>query len=256
MASEFSYLNQKDSIELDADLMSEEGGFSVDQLMELAGLSVAAAVQKEFPISSHKRVAVFVGPGNNGGDGLVAARHLFHFGYSPWVCMPRVISSGIQPRLVRQLRQLDIDITETIPDHLADKCDVIVDSIFGYSFKGDIRAPYDAAIAAIKATEGRVSLVAVDIPSGWDVERGDTTGQGLQPNVLVSLSAPKLCARSLASGTVHYLGTECFCLNARLREFACLISCLVGGRFVPPSIVRKYKMKLPAYPGAEQIARL
>ena len=54
-------------------------GFSVDQLMELAGLSVACAVAAE--AAAPARVLVLAGPGNNGGDGLVAARHLHHFGY-------------------------------------------------------------------------------------------------------------------------------------------------------------------------------
>lgn len=57
-------------------------GFSVDQLMELAGLSVAASLAAEYPSALHKRVLVVAGPGNNGGDGLVAARHLHHFGYT------------------------------------------------------------------------------------------------------------------------------------------------------------------------------
>lgn len=62
-------------------------GFSVDQLMELAGLSVACSLAAEYPCSSHPRVLVLAGPGNNGGDGLVAARHLHHFGYKVEVCM-------------------------------------------------------------------------------------------------------------------------------------------------------------------------
>ena len=76
-----SYLGQRDSQLLDVQLMTSPG-FSVDALMELAGLSVASAVLKVFPPSSHPRILVVCGPGNNGGDGLVAARHLFHFGYS------------------------------------------------------------------------------------------------------------------------------------------------------------------------------
>jgi hypothetical protein len=65
--------------------------------MELAGLSVACALAEEFPPSSHARVAVLAGPGNNGGDGLVAARHLWQFGYSPTVRAPAVsaFSAGI-----------------------------------------------------------------------------------------------------------------------------------------------------------------
>ena len=50
-----------------------------------AGLSVAQSVYSEYPPTSHSRVLVIAGPGNNGGDGLVAARHLYHFGYKPEV---------------------------------------------------------------------------------------------------------------------------------------------------------------------------
>ncbi len=78
---------QQEAISLDEELMGPLG-FSVDQLMELAGLSVASAVLAEFPPSTHRRVLVIAGPGNNGGDGLVAARHLYHFGYQVevWPC--------------------------------------------------------------------------------------------------------------------------------------------------------------------------
>lgn len=47
--------------------------------MELAGLSVATAIKKTYPSDSYKTVAICCGPGNNGGDGLVAARHLRAF---------------------------------------------------------------------------------------------------------------------------------------------------------------------------------
>lgn len=58
-----------------------ELGFSVEQLMELAGLSVASAIHAEYTPLQFPRVLVIAGPGNNGGDGLVAARHLTHFGH-------------------------------------------------------------------------------------------------------------------------------------------------------------------------------
>ena len=51
-------------------------GFTIDQLMELAGLSCACSVYEVFPPKSHPKVLILAGPGNNGGDGLVAARHL------------------------------------------------------------------------------------------------------------------------------------------------------------------------------------
>ena len=71
-ATPLTHLNAAQVQALD-ELMGERG-FSIDCLMELAGLSVACAVQKEY-------VLIICGPGNNGGDGLVAARHLAHFGF-------------------------------------------------------------------------------------------------------------------------------------------------------------------------------
>lgn len=78
---------QEEAAKIDEELMGPLG-FSVDQLMELAGLSVACSVYAEYPPSSHKRILVIAGPGNNGGDGLVAARHLYHSGYTVEVHSP------------------------------------------------------------------------------------------------------------------------------------------------------------------------
>lgn len=84
------FLSSKIAQQIDKDLMSPEGGFSIDQLMELAGLACAEAVYRSYPPSSrHQRILVACGPGNQGGDGLVAARHLSHFGYEPSVWYPK-----------------------------------------------------------------------------------------------------------------------------------------------------------------------
>lgn len=72
------FLNQTEAQNIDQELFNEYA-FSVDQLMELAGLSVAVALAKTYPLDSgnfKNKVLVASGPGNNGGDGLVAARHL------------------------------------------------------------------------------------------------------------------------------------------------------------------------------------
>jgi NAD(P)H-hydrate epimerase len=77
--STLTLVGQDASVAIDEELFRS---FSVDSLMELAGLSVAEATLKCFPPHTHPRVFVAVGPGNNGGDGLVAARHFRHFGYA------------------------------------------------------------------------------------------------------------------------------------------------------------------------------
>jgi len=81
-------LGPKAAAALDQELMST-CAFSIDQLMELAGLSVSQAVYRVQPLEKGRRVLVACGPGNNGGDGLVAARHLFFYGYKPTIFYPK-----------------------------------------------------------------------------------------------------------------------------------------------------------------------
>ena len=93
MPSGVTYLSSQEAAALDARLMSAEFGYTIDNLMELAGVAVAHAAADAAPLSATAdppRILVLVGPGNNGGDGLVAARHLALFGYpSPSLCIPK-----------------------------------------------------------------------------------------------------------------------------------------------------------------------
>jgi NAD(P)H-hydrate epimerase len=77
--------------QIDEELMNASGAFSLEQLMELAGLASAQALAKVYPKDKgHQKVLVCCGPGNQGGDGLVAARHLGMFGYDAEIWMPKV----------------------------------------------------------------------------------------------------------------------------------------------------------------------
>jgi len=82
------YISQALAQRIDLDLMST-GGYSLAQLMELAGLGVAQSIHSEYPPLTHNNVLLLCGPGNNGGDGLVAARHLKLFGYAPEIVYPK-----------------------------------------------------------------------------------------------------------------------------------------------------------------------
>ena len=80
-------LGQDEAKNLDAWLMSDSGGsYSLQQLMEIAGLTVASAVEKYY--SKMTRILIVTGPGNNGGDGLVAARYLALFNHQVIVYRP------------------------------------------------------------------------------------------------------------------------------------------------------------------------
>lgn len=228
------YLNAQDAAALDAELMSTPG-FSLEQLMELAGLAVAEAVYDVVTDGGEKKkhALLVCGPGNNGGDGLVAARHLVHFGIDATIVYPKRSSKQHFINLVKQCEDMNIPILDEIPmeDTTEEAAyDVIVDAIFGFSFRGTApREPYATAIANMvqlqKQSNNKSLLLSVDVPSGWDVDGGDLTGANFSPDVLVSLTAPKLSAKKFEG-----------------RHF-------VGGRFLPPGIAEKYGIRMPPYPG-------
>lgn len=94
---------------------------------------------------------------------------------------------------------------QSLRDALA-RSDVILDAIFGFSFQPPVRAPFDAALPLLTASG--LPIVSVDIPSGWDVEKGNAAGVGLNPDVLLSLTAPKEGARGFKGR--HFLGGSSF----------------------------------------------
>ena len=156
-----SFLSQTIAQQIDIHLMSK-GGFSIDQLMELAGLSVAQSIYKVYPKNQYPKVLVCVGPGNNGGDGLVAARHLAQWGYQPVIHYPKRNEKSLCINLVTQCNGLNISFTN---DLLSIKeYDLILDAIFGFSFKGEIRSPFKDVLSKIK--QSHVPIVSIDIPSG------------------------------------------------------------------------------------------
>ncbi|KAH3668714.1 hypothetical protein OGAPHI_002468 [Ogataea philodendri] len=220
---------------LDKELMSSMG-FSIDQLMELAGLAVAQAVFKEYPPSSAKNCLILCGPGNNGGDGLVAARHLKLFGYTPKVYYPKPTNRPIFQGLTTQLENFNIAFVSDLPPELK-SCDLIIDSLFGFSFKPPIRSPFDSVIAQmLDAQNNGKHIVAVDIPSGWDVDAGPVSPEikNYQPDLLVSLTAPKPCTKLLSPHSSHY----------------------VGGRFIPQEFAQKWNIDLPPFHGVDQCSKL
>jgi hydroxyethylthiazole kinase-like uncharacterized protein yjeF len=247
-SSRVSYLDQRSAQQLDVDLMSPQLGFSIYQLMELAGLSCASAIREEYPVPKYRAVLVMCGPGNNGGDGLVCARHLRHFGYAVKVTYPKFKAENeLYSGLVAQLKGLGVefvDVEEAVRLTRAREANVVIDAMFGFSFTGVPRDPFSTLIEATaaalqddsneKGARPPFAVAAIDVPSGFHVEDGDIHGlYPVHPHMLISLTAPKLCAKTF-QGAVHYL----------------------GGRFVPPAIAKKYNLVLPEYQGTLQCVKL
>ncbi|XP_006861660.1 PREDICTED: NAD(P)H-hydrate epimerase [Chrysochloris asiatica] len=229
------YLSQEEAQAVDQELFNEYQ-FSVDQLMELAGLSCATAIAKAYPPTSMSRspptVLIICGPGNNGGDGLVCARHLKLFGYQPTIYYPKRPNKPLFTALVTQCQKMDIPFLGEMPlepMQIDELYELVVDAIFGFSFKGDVREPFRSILKVLSGIT--VPIASIDIPSGWDVEKGNS--EGLQPDLLISLTAPKKSAAQF-TGRYHYL----------------------GGRFVPPALEKKYQLNLPSYPDTECVYRL
>ncbi|KAL0098396.1 hypothetical protein PUN28_008360 [Cardiocondyla obscurior] len=232
------YLNQLEAINIDKELF-EKYRFSVDQLMELAGQSCAVAISRSYPLSQNTQCKVLVccGPGNNGGDGLVCARHLKHFGYSPEIYYPKRTSNELYGRLLHQCVENDIPVLENQRvEKAADSAflqdySIVVDALLGFSFKPPVREPFVRIIDMLKDTS--VPICSVDIPSGWDVEKGPPADGGIKPQMLISLTAPKMCA-SKFDGRFHYL----------------------GGRFVPQKLELQYNLSLPKYTDTDLVVQL
>jgi len=130
---------------------------------------VACAVADVFKdVRKFSRVLAIAGPGNNGGDALVAARHLKHFGYEHIeVLYPkRIESPALFPGLVSQLTDLEIPFISSLPADLESKYDFILDGIFGFSFNASsgVRPPFDSILKSLRST--KVPIVSIDVPSG------------------------------------------------------------------------------------------
>ncbi|KAH8919961.1 YjeF N-terminal domain-like protein [Atractiella rhizophila] len=209
------YLSSKSAALLDQLLMQPRGPFTLAQLMELAGLAVAQCAARVFPPSKYKKVTVFCGPGNQGGDGLVAARHLYHFGYSPTIIYPKQGKNAYYSVLVEECKSLHLPFVD-YSSGIWENTDLTVDAIFGFSFEGEPRPPFNVILQDF-AKNGRGDLtkktpvLSVDIPSGWDVDKGNLDPPtSFEPDLLISLTAPK-------TGSLDYKGKH-----------------WLGGRFVPP----------------------
>ncbi|XP_029719615.2 NAD(P)H-hydrate epimerase isoform X1 [Aedes albopictus] len=235
-ARKMKYLNQQEAISVDEELFNEYK-FSVDQLMELAGLSCAHAINDCYgsPQSTtiKRKVLVCCGPGNNGGDGLVAARHLKLMNFDAYVYYPKRTEKDLFVNLQHQCEQMGITVSKDCPaaEWVDQEFGLIVDALFGFSFKPPVRESFAPIMEVLKHT--KVPIVSVDIPSGWHVEEGPQDECSLKPDCLISLTAPKLCAKKLTNAK-HYL----------------------GGRFVPPKLQEKYAMELPPYEGNNLFVKL
>ncbi len=194
---------------------SDRAGHSYDAMMALAGEAVAQAISERRPLESG-HVLVLVGPGNNGGDGLVAARHLAEQGMqvAAYLSRPR---DPEQDAVYRAAQEAEVPIVsaEEDPDgeilgELTSAANVILDALLGTGATPPLHGTIAAILNTVRAALARRAVsplkpvrsvsplsaprpyvVAVDGPSGLDFDTGEIDPTALVADLTVTFAAPK-----------------------------------------------------------------
>ncbi|EZG45068.1 putative NAD(P)H-hydrate epimerase [Gregarina niphandrodes] len=192
-----------------------------DQLMEIAGNGVSRCLDDFLGGVKTRKIVFLCGSGNNGGDGLVAARYMKIMGYSEVsVYYPKQGDNPFYDALITQLVCSGIHVERRAEGCVVDREVVYVDCIVGFGFSGtSLRSPWDKIMNEIREAGG--ICVAVDVPSGSEVDA--PFPKGLKGwDALISLMLPKDCSKDFPGA--HYL-TGCFvpeydslCLTKRSRR--------------------------------------
>lgn len=164
----------------------EDAGVPSLDLMERAGAGLARVVAAA---ASEGPIRVVVGKGNNGGDGLVAARLLREDGHEVDVLAAAEMSE-LQGDAAANLERLPGDAPVEFEAELLRGSGAIVDALLGTGFDGEPREPIAGAIAAINASDAVV--VACDLPSGVNASTGEASGQAVRADVTATFHGPKV----------------------------------------------------------------
>lgn len=164
-------------------------------LMENAALSCIDELFKDFPDIKKKRIAVFCGKGNNGGDGLCIARHLFNRGVYVSVFLAGsddyTQDAGINYDI---LSRMPVEITllddSAMLEYIIPSFDIVIDAIYGTGIHGIVRSPGYEIIEAINKYAAYV--MSVDIPSGINADTGEVCGVCIKADKTVTFGAYKL----------------------------------------------------------------
>jgi hydroxyethylthiazole kinase-like uncharacterized protein yjeF len=176
-------------------------GATEEQLMEEAGLAVAQEAWMLLGTLEGRHIVVLAGPGNNGGDGLVAARHLFDWGSGVTVYMPK--GHRVEERLgelrTREITVIDgrEDPTSGTLDAVLAGCDMVIDALLGIGQARPLEDGEPIAVALEKLGAARAGyqppkLVAVDLPTGVNADSGAVDARTVEPDMTVTFGLPKV----------------------------------------------------------------
>ncbi|KAM8875684.1 yjeF N-terminal domain-containing 3 isoform 8-T8 [Spinachia spinachia] len=210
------YLSKGEAAAIETELMRDYR-FGQQQLIEIWGQACALAITKE---------------------------------YEPTIYHPQRSSQSLHQDFTVQCEKMDIPSLSYLPTEVSyasamntrpvvraqrqvqlinDAYNLVIDAMMGPDADcANLREPYPGILVTLKQI--KIPIASVDVPSGWDVE--EPSQDGINPEVLISLTAPKKCAISFSGK--HFL----------------------AGRFLPYDIQKKYDLNLPEYPGTDCLIEL
>ena len=179
---------------------SERQGTSTDTLMETAGLAVAEYARQRLGSVAASNVLVLVGPGNNGADGLVTARHLRRWGADVTACL-LTRRPGVDPKLdlARNYGVSILDLSQDSGlgplDRLLARSRLVIDAILGTGRSRPLQGVVREAllrVAAVRETGRGPLLLALDLPTGLDADTGTVDEATPAMDATLALGFPKV----------------------------------------------------------------
>jgi NAD(P)H-hydrate epimerase len=176
------------------DKLVVQNGLEIRQMMELAGLRMVELFNT-VKIKKGSHIAIFVGKGNKGGDGLSAARHLANHGWKhiTIIMLSESISKDSRHHL-QLIEKMKIPVlyfseVRSKVSKLLERSDIIIDSLIGYHLFGAPRGIFAQAIQEINNAENKV--IAYDLPSGAEATTGECFDPCIKANYTLTLALPK-----------------------------------------------------------------
>ena len=181
-------------------------GMPAERLMEHAGTAVAAAVRalaSDLGRLDQGPVVILAGPGNNGGDGFVAARRLARAGINSVVAL---VATEARPTTAVAARNWDrlegedrvVRVHVAVPRDVAmlgkgiDTASVVVDALLGTGVRGELREPIRSAVELVRrAGSAGIPIVAVDTPTAVDLSSGEPSVPAVRADLTVTFHRPK-----------------------------------------------------------------
>ena len=181
--------------------MAERMGISKLILMENAGLQLAKIIKKRYASIPSKKITIICGSGNNGGDGLVCARHLLEFSDDITICLlnidgelktDEIRTNWNRINKIKNIKKIEFFQNSNFLDaceYEINRCDIIIDALFGTGLHGNLKEQFANVINQINKS-GK-SIVAVDVPSGLSPLDGSISGDVVKAELTVTFHKSK-----------------------------------------------------------------